>query len=265
MNETGFILSFFLCLFLTFNLRYLVDLSGSIKIFTAIYDPLTNIFVQNPEENFTVSRCENNKCSFSNYEYHNNWAVTFYDRFTKFGSENNQILLKVHVLFNSLSWFLMMFQVSSYIRNKSITGHKLIGYIAILFQFIGTYSAIILSSDHDKEANYGGIYSRIGFLQMGLTCMILTAIGGYYIQTGNVEKHKIWMNRAYGAMWGSFFIFRLIEFIAGPLAAYLNSEYFKYPVLINIWFSAIIGVLIAEYYLNGNNFENKDSESSKIK
>lgn len=264
MKETGFILSFFLFLFLIFNMRYLIDLKGSIRLFTSIYDPLTNLFMSNPEENYTVSKCENNECSLSNFEYHNNWAVTFYNRFTKIGSENHQLLLKVHVSLNSISWFMMMFQVSNYIRNQSIEGHRWLGRFTIIFQMIGTISGILLSTDHINEKEYGGIYSSIGFFQMGITCLLLTCIGAYYVQIGNIKQHKIWMNRSYGAMWGSFFIFRLIEFVLGPLAAYLNSEYFRYPVLINIWFSAIIGVFCAEHFLNSED-SNYTITADKVK
>jgi hypothetical protein len=55
-----------------------------------------------------------------------------------------------------------------------------------------------------------------------------------------------------GAMWGSFFIFRVLEFFVFPLSILINSEHFKNPGLINIWFSAILGVFTTEWYFSVN-------------
>ena len=50
------------------------------------------------------------------------------------------------------------------------------------------------------------------------------------------------MIRFIGAMWGAFWLFRVMLFVLGPLLREWNAA----ALLICIWFSAPLGVLIAE-------------------
>ena len=50
------------------------------------------------------------------------------------------------------------------------------------------------------------------------------------------------MLRYAGSMWGAFWLFRVMEFVLGPLL----RNYDTASILICIWFSAPLGILIAE-------------------
>ena len=67
------------------NFRYGIhDVGENIAFFVGIYDPLTNLGVT-PEtagQLRGLSRCTiGNNCSVLGYEYHQDWAAAFYDRF----------------------------------------------------------------------------------------------------------------------------------------------------------------------------------------
>jgi hypothetical protein len=51
------------------------------------------------------------------------------------------------------------------------------------------------------------------------------------------------MFRYAGSMWGAFWLFRVMLFVLGPLLRNYNTA----SLLICIWFSAPLGILIAEY------------------
>jgi hypothetical protein len=44
-------------------------------------------------------------------------------------------------------------------------------------------------------------------------------------------------------MWGAFWLFRVMEFVLGPLLRNFDTA----SILICIWFSAPLGILIAEF------------------
>jgi hypothetical protein len=257
MSKVIFLLSVAL---LAFNFRYFVDIVESSRIFISIYDFTANYFHKG-NATFLMENCLDNNCSKTNYTLHPNWAVAFFNSYFK---EQNlftlrNTLLLVHIFSNSVSLLLMMVQPWA-IRNNYKTVHKYFGYLSVFLLVTGISSSSILASYHHNIDAYGGQYSSVGFYQMGLTCVIPALLGLFYILQGNVKLHKKWMVRALGAMWGSFFIFRILEFIVFPIFVLINSEKFSNPVLVNIWFSAIMGVFLNEWYFS----EEKSKKNKKV-
>ena len=62
------------------------------------------------------------------------------------------------------------------------------------------------------------------------------------IRGGDAERHRVWMWRFAGSMWGSFWLFRVMLFVLGPILI----EYEAAALLTCIWLSAPLGVIIAE-------------------
>jgi len=67
-------------------------------------------------------------------------------------------------------------------------------------------------------------------------------MGVLAIRKRDIETHRIWMWCFAGSMWGSFWLFRVMLFVLGPILV----EYQAAALLICIWFSAPFGVIIAE-------------------
>ena len=67
-------------------------------------------------------------------------------------------------------------------------------------------------------------------------------MGVVAICKGDAAGHRVWMWRFAGAMWGSFWLFRVMLFVLGPIL----RGYEAASVLFCIWLSAPLGVLIAE-------------------
>jgi hypothetical protein len=59
---------------------------------------------------------------------------------------------------------------------------------------------------------------------------------------GDWERHRIWMIRFVGAMYGAFWGFRVLLVITGPLL----REWESASLLISIWASAPLGLVIAD-------------------
>ena len=56
------------------------------------------------------------------------------------------------------------------------------------------------------------------------------------------EQHRIWMIRFVGAMYGAFWLFRVLLVVTGPLL----REWESASLLISIWASAPLGLIIAD-------------------
>ena len=67
-------------------------------------------------------------------------------------------------------------------------------------------------------------------------------MGALAARRGDLEAHRVWMIRFIGAMWGSFWLFRVMLFVLGPLLRGWDAA----ALLACIWLSAPLGVLIAE-------------------
>jgi hypothetical protein len=93
-------------------------------------------------------------------------------------------------------------------------------------------------------AEYGGVLSMLGFWFMSLCVYSCAVMGVVAIVKGDTTRHRVWMIRFAGAMWGAFWLFRVMLFVQGPLLRDFETA----NILICIWFSAPLGILIAEVF-----------------
>ncbi|MEX0337644.1 MAG: hypothetical protein AB3N11_01250, partial [Arenibacterium sp.] len=89
---------------------------------------------------------------------------------------------------------------------------------------------------------YGGPLAAWGFFSMADLVYLCAVMGILAIRNGDAERHRIWMWRFLGSMWGSFWLFRVMLCVIDPL--FRNME--AVAILTCIWGSAPGGILIAE-------------------
>ena len=70
---------------------------------------------------------------------------------------------------------------------------------------------------------------------------------------GDLASHRTWMIRFAGSMWGAFWLFRVMLVVTGPLLRNHESA----SILISIWFSAPLGIAIAEAFRRRGSLRNR--------
>jgi hypothetical protein len=83
-------------------------------------------------------------------------------------------------------------------------------YVTALTRQIAEVSnaqVITLSDQADTPGLAPALFCVYGCAVMGIAA----------IRNGNTESHRIWMIRFVGSMWGSFWLFRVMLFVLGPL------------------------------------------------
>jgi hypothetical protein len=240
----GAFLVFGAVLLVALNARYATaGAARSIAFFVGIYDVLDNAGVPGPAGTAALATCPDNQCSVwgDRYQFHPSWGVAFYERFSQ-GNGPRATLLYAHVFFNSLAFVLMMIQLFRPGTGSRPQQHRVLGYASLMSLTIGVLCACTLAAEHGPVLHYGGYLSAFGFWFMG-ACVYACAIMGFLgIRRRDVASHRKWMYRYAGSMWGAFWLFRVMEFVLGPLL----RNYDTASILICIWLSAPLGILIAE-------------------
>lgn len=234
-------LVFGIVLALILNVRYIIEgAPSSIAFFVGIYDMFDNMGLGGREA-AALTSCAGNDCSVSGYLNHPSWGVAFYERFAS-GPQLRTNLLYGHIIFNTIVFVMLHVQLLRPGRADGQGFHRLLGQIMFACLTIATVCAVWLAAEHGSVGEYGGNLSKYGFWFMSF-CVYGTAIMGIVnIRSGDTAAHRIWMIRFAGSMWGSFWLFRLMLLVTGPL--FRNWE--AASILFNIWFSAPIGIIAAE-------------------
>lgn len=245
-------LGFGVALMLFLNIGYFVQgQPDSIAYFISLYDVLDNLGVSSDtaaaDLPAALATCPDNLCTTwgSTYETHPSWGTAFYERFAN-GSTSRKNLLYAHIGFNSIAFVLAHVQLY-----KPGTGgasnarrHRLIGRIGFASVTLGTLFAVLLAAEHHAVAEYGGTLAMLGFWFMAFCvygCAIKTVSTA---RAGDINSHRVWMMRFLGSMWGAFWLFRVMLFVLGPILRNIEAA----NILICIWFSAPLGILIAERF-----------------
>ena len=241
----GAFLLFGVAFLLALNARYAIEgAAKSIAFFIGIYDVPDNFGVSDPAGAHALATCPQNLCSVwgDRFAYHPSWGTAFYERFAH-GPELRTVLLYGHIAGNTLAFVLMMVQLFRPGNGSNPALHRLIGYVSLAALTVGVGGACILASEHGGVIDYGGYFSVFGFWFMSLCVYSCAIIGILRGRARDFAGHRIWMFRYAGSMWGSFWLFRVMLFALGPLL----SSYNALALQICIWFSAPLGILIAEF------------------
>lgn len=239
-------LGFGIGILLVLNVRYFIEgPEGAIPFFVGIYDLFDNFGLSSGDEAGAMATCVDNACSAwgDRYDRHPAWGVAFYERFAN-GPQLRRNLLYGHIFFNSIAFVLMHIQLLKPGTGDNRSLHRRLGRISFAAVTVGTILAIWLASEHGSVGEYGGNLAMFGFYSMS-ACVYITAILGVTsIRRGDTAAHRTWMIRYAGAMWGAFWLFRVMLVVTGPLL----RNYESVSILISIWFSAPLGILIAELF-----------------
>lgn len=233
-------------LMLALNVGYFIRGQGdAIAFFVSIYDLLDNAGVSTQGElPAALSTCPDNTCSIAtSYESHPAWGVAFHDRFAN-GPTLRRSLLFAHIALNSIAFVLAHVQLARPGTGSNAQRHRILGRVTFGAVTIGTLCAVLLAGEHSSVSEYGGIWSMLGFFSMAFVvygCAIKTATTA---RAGDIAAHRVWMWRFIGSMWGAFWLFRVMLFVLGPLFRNVEGG----AILICIWFSAPLGVLIADRF-----------------
>lgn len=235
-------LIFGLGLLLFLNIRYVIEgVPAGIAFFIGIYDVLINIGVDQSAGAAAMMACPDNGCTVwgDTFTQHPAWGVAFHERFLN-GPELRTNLLYGHLICNSVVFVLMHIQLA---RPGGSSGwHRLLGRTSFAFLTVGTGCALWLASEHGPVGEYGGSLSAWGFYSMSFFVYGSAIMGVLAIRRGDADGHRIWMIRFAGSMWGAFWLFRVMLFVLDPLF----REFEAVAIQICIWFSAPLGILIAE-------------------
>jgi hypothetical protein len=235
---------FGLLLLLFLNIRYLIEGAPSgIAFFISLYDFFDNLGLSRGDAPLAMTTCANNACSLwgSTFELHQTWGVAFFDRFVEAPSLRTNTLY-LHLACNSIVFVLMHIQLFKPGHTASGVNHAWLGRLTMMFLTIGTVAALYLASEHDAVSPYGGIWAERGFYSMSLCVYGAAVMGARTAIRGDWERHRIWMIRFVGAMYGAFWGFRVLLVITGPLL----REWESASLLISIWASAPLGLVIAD-------------------
>ena len=244
-RQFGRFVGFGIALLLILNVRYFIEgPSGAIAAFVGIYDTFDNIGLGRTEGAPALATCVDNACTVRGDRYvnHPSWGVAFYDRFTN-GPPLRTNLLYAHIFFNSAAFVLMHYQLMRPGTGAGRDRHRRLGRVTFVALTLGTIGAVWLASEHGSVTEYGGILAELGFYSMSAVVYSTALAGVVAARRGDPASHRVWMIRHAGSMWGAFWLFRVMLVGTGPLLRNHESA----SLLISIWFSAPLGVLIAEY------------------
>lgn len=243
-NAYALPLGFGIVLLLLLNLRYLVDgIADGIAFFVGIYDVTDNLGLAPGDTAQALATCPDNRCSVwgARYPNHPSWGVAFHERFLN-GPDLRSTLLYGHLVLNSIVFVLMHVQMLRPGTAAHAPLHRLLGRVSFLCLTVGTVCAVWLAAEHGPVREYGGDLSKYGFWFMSACVYGCAVMGVVAVRGGDTAAHRVWMIRFAGSMWGSFWLFRLMLLVTGPLL----REWESASLLISIWGSAPLGILLAE-------------------
>lgn len=234
-----------LVLGLVLNVRYFIEgPPDAIAFFIGIYDVFDNLGLGRTEGAPALASCVDNACTVwgDRYVNHPSWGVAFHERFLD-GPQLRTNLLYGHILFNSIAFVLLHWQLFRPGFGPERARHRIVGRVGFASLTVGTFCAVWLASEHGSVGEYGGNLAMVGFYSMSAFVYGTAIVGVLKIRRGDVEAHRRWMIRYAGSMWGSFWLFRVMLVVTGPLLRGYESA----SLLLSIWLSAPLGILIAEY------------------
>ena len=229
---------------LALNVRYFIEgPPAAIAFFIGIYDVFDNLGLDRTEGAPALAQCVDNSCTVwgDRFVNHPSWGVAFHERFAN-GPQLRTNLLYAHIAFNSIAFVLLHIQLWRPGTGAHQAMHRLLGKISFGAVTFGTIFGVWLASEHGSVSEYGGVMAQLGFYSMSMFVYSTAVMGVITARRGQVADHRKGMSWYAGAMWGAFWLCRVMLVVTGPLLRNYESA----SLLISIWLSAPLGILIAE-------------------
>jgi len=159
------------------------------------------------------------------------------------------IAFYVHVTFGPISLITGLINMYGTIRKRKPNIHRLAGKVYLITQFISLPAGMYLGM-HE----FAGIVAVYGFLGMGGSTLISSAMAYYYICKRNYELHREWMIRSYCIMWSSVVLFRIALMYWIPFEIYriggtIEND-FRDLFIVCIFLSWSLPILVADIYIS---------------
>jgi hypothetical protein len=235
--------------FMIFSFRYWylpIDIAAG--MFSGIYDPFYNIFPGIAEKGMIPCTVNEYKCSVLHFDYpeHVAWTVALFDGYTLHAWIPN--FLKVHILLNAIALCLFPWQLWLMKNGKGHT-HRVVGRIIGISAIIGTSVGWAISiRSHSNIQAYGGVLSMIAFGTMWAGVVGSATLGYIFIKKKDIENHRKWMIRFFGALFGSFFFWRIEALVLQWMFSSANGWLF-YTVT-----SWMLGMFLFDYAARKSGF-----------
>ncbi len=176
--------------------------------------------------------------------------MAFYRRFQPGADSMRSTVLYIHLICNSIAFFLVHFQLMYPGGIKGNEWHPVLGKICFYSASIGTMCAFYMFSEHDSVPEYGGFATEVGFWLMSACMMVPAAVGVMKMKNGDKKGHREWMFRFAGGMWGAFWGTRLPVLVLDPI---LRNFPLGTNFCISMWISGPLGLIGGEIALNRAN------------
>jgi hypothetical protein len=239
----------FIVPFMIFSFRYWylpIDIAAG--MFSGIYDPFYNMFPGLASEDIIPCTANEYKCSVLYFDYpkHVAWTIALFDGYTLHSWMPK--FLRVHILFNAIAICLIPWQLWL-MKNEKVDTHRTVGRIIGVSAVIGTSVGWLISiRAHSTTEAYGGVLSIIAFGTMWSGVVVPLTLGYIFIRKKDIVNHKKWMIRFFGALFGSFFFWRIEALMLQWMFSSINGWLF-YTVT-----SWLLGIILFDYAAKKSGF-----------
>ena len=235
--------------FMIFSLRYwYLPIEIAAGMFSGIYDPFHNTFPGMAAKDIIPCTTNEYPCSVLSFDYpkHVAWTIGLFDGYTL------QVwipkVLKVHILLNAIALCLFPWQLWL-MQHGKIHIHRVVGRIIGISAVIGTSLGWFISiRAHSNIQAYGGALSIFAFGIMWASIVVSATLGYIFIKRKDIENHKKWMIRCFGALFGSFFFWRIEALVLQWMFSSAHGWLFY---TVNSW---ILGMLLFDYAARKSGF-----------
>ena len=235
--------------FMVFSFRYWylpIDIAAG--MFAGIYDPFYNMFPGMAAKEMIPCTANAYQCSVLYFDYpkHVAWTIALFDGYTLHAWIPQ--FLKVHILFNALAICLLPWQLWLMQRGKVQT-HRVVGRIIGISAVLGTSVGWWISlRAHRHIQAYGGVLSILAFGTMWAGVVVPATLGYICIRKRDIENHRKWMIRFFGALFGAFFFWRIEALVLQWMFSSANGWLF-YTVT-----SWMLGMFLFDYAARKSGF-----------
>jgi hypothetical protein len=127
--------------------------------------------------------------------------------------------------------------------------HRIVGRIIGISVVLGTSLGWFISiRAHSQIQAYGGVLSIAAFGIMWASIVGSVTLGYIFIKKKDIENHKKWMVRCFGALFGSFFFWRIEALVLQWVFSSATGWLFY---TLNTW---LLGMLLFDYAARKSGF-----------